>query len=194
METYEFIFRIVEIALQLVLVIFAGLALSVWKREVRGKDKYKLARELLAYIKELRFLIHSKNGSLHQIYLNDILVNEEKFYSDQLSLIANEEIYFDYSIWGLFNHLNVRADIFLSAQIRTLLEELYPSSGKKIGEDKSEYTYIQLVGIESPQIRSIGDENNSTGGIYQIHNKERLTIEQYFRKWESLIAELKKIA
>lgn len=190
METYEFIFRIVEIALQLVLVIFAGLALSVWKREVHGKDKYKLARELLAYIKELRFLIHSKNGSLHQIYLNDILVNEEKFYSDQLSLVASEEIYFDYSIWGLFNHLNVRADIFLPAQIRTLLEELYPSSGKKISDDKSEYTYIQLAGVEPPQIKSIGDENNSTGGIYQIHNKERLTIEQYFRKWESLIAEL----
>src|SRR3989344_7712344 len=93
METYEFIFRVIETALQLVLVIFAGLALSVWKREVRGKDKYKLARELLTYIKELRFLIHSKNGSFHQIYLNDILVNRENFYNDQLILIGKDEPY-----------------------------------------------------------------------------------------------------
>ncbi|OHA88125.1 MAG: hypothetical protein A2653_03080 [Candidatus Zambryskibacteria bacterium RIFCSPHIGHO2_01_FULL_43_25] len=194
METYEFIFRVIETALQLVLVIFAGLALSVWKREVRGKDKYKLARELLTYIKELRFLIHSKNGSFHQIYLNDILVNRENFYNDQLILIGKDELYFDYSIWGLFNHINVRADIFLPKQIRSLLEELYPSSGKRIGTDKNQYTYIQLAGIEPTQVKSIEDEKDSTNGIYQIHNKKHLTIGGYFRKWESLIVELQKIA
>lgn len=193
MGKYELIFRIIEIVLQLVLVIFAGLALSVWKREVRGKDKYKLAKELLVYIKELRFMIHSKNGSLHQIYLNDILVNKEKFYNDQLSLIRKEEVCFDQSIWGLFNHINVRADIFLPKQVRLVLEDLYPSSGKRISADKNQYTYIQLVGIEPAQVKSIGDENDSNDGVYQIYNKDQLTVEQYFRKWESLIIKLQKI-
>lgn len=193
MQKYEFIFRSIEIILQLALVIFASLALSVWKREVRGKDKYKLARELLAYIRELRFLIHSKNGSFYQIYLNDILVDKEKFYSDQLFLIGREEIYFDQSIWGLFNHINIRADIFLPKQVRSLLEALYPSSGKQIGTDKNQYTYIQLGGIEPVQVKSIEGEGDSASGIYQIHNNEHLTIEGYFRKWESLIIELQKI-
>ncbi|MBI5221809.1 MAG: hypothetical protein HY979_03320 [Candidatus Magasanikbacteria bacterium] len=194
MGKYELIFRIIEIVLQLVLVVFAGLALSVWKREVRGKDKYKLAKELLVYIKELRFMIHSKNGSLHQIYLNDILVSEDKFYNDQLSLIGKDEVYFDQSIWGLFNHINVRADIFLPKQVRLILEDLYPSSGKRISADKNQYTYIQLAGIEPTQIKSIGDDNDSSDGVYQIHSHEHLTIERYFRKWESLIVELQKIA
>lgn len=193
MDKYEFIFRIIEIVLQLVLVVFAGLALSVWKREVRGKDKYKLAKELLAYIKELRFLIYSKHGSLHQIFLNDILVDKDKFYSDQLSLIGKEEVYFDQSIWDLFNHINVRADIFLPKQVRLILEELYPSSGKRIGTDKNQYIYIQLAGVEPTQVKKIGDENDSSDGIYQIHNHEHLTIERYFQKWESLIVELQKI-
>jgi len=39
------------------LTVFAGMALFAWKREIRGKDKYNQAKELLGYIKELRFLI-----------------------------------------------------------------------------------------------------------------------------------------
>ncbi|MBU3918645.1 hypothetical protein KKC63_01935 [Patescibacteria group bacterium] len=193
MEKYEPIFRVIEITLQLALVIFAGLALSLWKRKIRGKDKYRLAKNLLEYIKELRFLIHSKNGSFYQIYLNDILVDKEKFYKDQLSLIGKEKIYFDQSIWGLFNHLNIRSDIFLPKQIRLLLEELYPISGKRISANKNQHTYLQLGSIETPSIKSIESGEDSMDGIYHMDNKKHLTIEEYFRKWERLTVELQKI-
>lgn len=190
MTKYELIFRIIEITLQLVLVIFAGMALSVWKREVRGKDKYRLAREMLAYIKNLRFEIFEKGGSWHQIFLNDILVDKEKFYSDQLALIGKKKVYFDNSIWGLFDHINVRGDIFLPRQIRCLLADLCPSSAEQIGEDKKQFTYIKLAGMVPTQNKIIGDTFN---GIYQINHMEHLAVEEYFRKWECLIVELQKI-
>ena len=193
MEKYELIFRIIEILLQLTLVIFAGLALSVWKREMHGKDKHRLAKELLAYIKKLRFLIYSKNESFHQIYLNDMLINKEEFYRDQLSLIGREKIYFDQSIWNLFNHIDIRGDLFLPKQIRLLLEELRPSSGKVISTDENQYTYVQIQGIEPAQIRTIKDERDSATIIYQMNQNRLLTIEGYFRKWESLIVQLQKI-
>ncbi|MDO8676050.1 MAG: hypothetical protein Q7K16_00080 [Candidatus Azambacteria bacterium] len=190
--SYEIASRITEIILQLVVAIIAWKALSVWKSEIRGRDKYKLAKELLEYIKELRFLVHSKNGSFHQIYLNDILVGKENFYNDQLSSIGKEKVYFDHSVWGLFSHVNTRSDVFLPNLIRSLLEELCPQSGKKISSDKGQYTYIQLSGVEVPQIHAIGNEKDSINDIYQMYSTELLTIEEYFKKWERLILELQK--
>ena len=192
MNKYELIFRTTEIIIQLVLVIFAGLALSVWKREVRGKDKYKLARELLAYIKEIRFMVYSKDESYHQIFLNDILVNKEKFYEYQLQLIGKEDIYFDQSIWGLFSHINVRADIFMPKRPRLILEELCPVLGRKVVGDKNQYTYIKLAGIKPAKFVGIESDKNFASVIWQIYD-EKLTVEAYFRKWEGFIVELQKI-
>lgn len=190
--SYEITLRIIEIILQLVVVIIAWKALSVWKSEIRGRDKYKLAKELLEYIKELRFLVHSKNESFHQIYLNDILVDKENFYNDQLFLIGKEKVYFDHSIWGLFSHVNTRSDVFLTNPIRLLIEELCPRSGKKISSDKGQYTFIHLGGVEIPKMRDIGNEKDSINDIYQMHSTEQLTIEEYFKKWERLVLELRK--
>jgi len=187
---YDLIFKIIEIILQLVLLIFAGMALHAWKREIRGRDKYKLAKNLLSYIKEIRFLIYSKSGSMHQIFLNDILVNRKYFYSNQLCLIEKEKVYFDESIWELLSHINVRADIFLPKKIRLLLETLYPSSGKKIGSDKNQYTYIQLKYIET---NTEDKRTVSEKGVWQIFSTEELTIKEYFQKWERLIIELQKL-
>jgi len=189
---YEIVLRVIEIMLQLVVVIIAWKALSVWKSEISGRSKYKLAKDLLVYVKELRFLVYSKNGSWHQIYLNDILVDKENFYNDQLSLIGKENVYFDQSVWGLFSHINTRSDVFLPNKIRLLLEELCPQSGKKISSDKSQYTYIQLSGVEIPSMHNIENEKDSTDGIYQMYSTEHLTIEEYFKKWEGLITELQK--
>ena len=144
----EIIFRITEILLQVALVILAGVALFTWKMEIRGRDRYKLARELLKYIKELRFFINSKNNSWYQIYLNDILTDKDKFYNDQLSLIGEEKVYFDQSIFGLFSHINTRSDIFLPKQVRILLDELYPYSGKHVDSDKIHTHIYKLAGLK----------------------------------------------
>ena len=58
----EFIFRIIEIVIQLALLFVALFALSTWKREIRGHDRFHTAKSLLEYIKNLRFLIHAKSG------------------------------------------------------------------------------------------------------------------------------------
>jgi hypothetical protein len=190
MEKYELILRIIEIILQLVLVVFAGLALFAWKREIRGRDKYKLARELLEYIKELRFLIFSKDGVFHQIYLNDIFVDRKKFYENQIFLIKNEKAYFDNSIWGLFNHINTRGDVLLPKQIKPILESLCPMHGKKVGTKEDQITYIQLQGIPKVDNKEIEGENLI---IYELNGTKNQTIEEYFKKWEKLINELKRI-
>ena len=184
--------KIIDTIAQLILVVFAGLALSVWKREVRGKDKYRLARDLIEYMRQLRFLIHSKNKSYHQIYLNDILVDRNNFYRDQLSLIKNERVYFDQSIFDLFKHINTRSDMLLPKQIRSLVEELHPTSFKSIGLDRKQYTFIQLQGL--PTIEVHDDQNpGDHDHIYQIIGMERVTIQEYFEKWEKLVIELQKL-
>ena len=188
----EITIRIVEALLQLILVIFAGLALVTWKKELSGKDKYNMAKDLLGYVRNIRFLVHSKNSSYHQIYLNDIFVDKENFYNDQLALISQEKVLFDRSIWGLFKHINIRSDLLLPKQISKTLEELSPSSGKRIGSDKNAYTFIQLGGIESPTFVN-DEEKDFSDEIYQIHSTENLTIGQYFEKWEKLVNELKKL-
>jgi len=193
MTMLEIIFRITEILLQVALVILAGVALFTWKMEIRGRDRYKLARELLKYIKELRFFINSKNNSWYQIYLNDILTDKDKFYNDQLSLIGEEKVYFDQSIFGLFSHINTRSDIFLPKQVRILLDELYPYSGKHVDSDKNSYTYIQISGVKEIKIKNFDDSKNSENSIYEIFETKGLTIKEYFIKWEKLIIELQKL-
>lgn len=185
--------RVIDTILQFALVIFAGLALSVWKKEIRGKDKYKLAKDLLIYIRELRFLVHSRNGSHHQIYLNDILVDRGNFFKDQLLMIKDEMVYFDQSIWSLFSHINTRSDILLPKRVRRLLEDLCPRSGNSVGS-KNQYTYIHIGGVgESPMINLDSDED-SPDSIFHIHGAGDQTIREYFEQWEKLIVELQKSA
>lgn len=186
------ILKIIDLGLQLTLVIFAGFALFTWKKEMRGRDRYKLAKDLLGYIREIRFLIHTKSGSWHQIYINDIFADRENFYKDQLLMIKNEKIVFDQSIWGLFNHINTRSDILLPKRVRLLLEDLCPQSGKRVGS-KDQFTYIQLGGVEAPKVTSLDDDKEThLDAVYQMHGTENWTLEEYFKRWEKLIVELQK--
>ena len=193
MDKTELIFRTLELLTQFTLVILAGIALFTWKRELRGKDSYKLARDLLSYIKQLRFLIFAKGGSMHQILLNDIFVNRKEFYKDQISLIRNEKIYFDQTIWGLFKHVDTRGDIFLPKNIRVMIDELCPKFGKKIDTKKNLYTLIQLQSVESPKFACVEADDDSIDGVYEMDTLKSSTIEEYFQKWEKLIIELQKI-
>lgn len=192
MSTYELIFKIIELLLQIALVIFAWIALSAWKKELRGRDRYKLGKELLEYVKGIRFLVHQNSGSVYQIYINDILIDKDKFYKDQLSLIKKEKVFFDQSVFGLFSHVNVRGDIFLPKNIKSILEELYPISGERVFFNKKEKTYIQLFGVKQVDIDNIDGNNDSMDGIYLVNNIHS-TIEEYFKKWEKLVVELQKI-
>lgn len=184
---YENILRIIEIILQIIVVLIAWKALSVWKSEMRGQDKYKLARDLLEYIKNLRFVVYGKNGSLHQIYLNDILLKTKGFYSNHLRLTANEKTYFDSSIFHLFEHIDVRSDIFIPKQIRSNLEELSFITAELIDRDKSKHTYIHLDSIKFKKNDNLND------GIYVLSQFRNIKIGEYFKKWEKLAIELRKI-
>ena len=180
---YEIIFRIIEITSQLILVIIAWKALFTWKQEIHGKDQYKLAKDLLEYIKELRFLVYGKS-SMHQIYLNDILIDKERFYKEQLFFIVKEKVYFDRSFFCLFDHINTRSDILLPKEIRIALESLAFSSAKKLTSDKSQYTYVQLRGINTDKVNDLDDV------LYIFDKNKDATFEDYFKKWETLIIAL----
>jgi len=191
---YEIVLKVIEIILQFAVIFIAWKALSVWKSEIRGKDNYELGKELLKYVEEIGFLVSSNNGSWHQIFLNDILIEKENFYNKQISLIKNEKILFDDSIWSLFSHINSRNNIFLPQNIRILLDELTPKLGKKIGEHKNQFTYIKIIGVKDTLV--CFDEKDrliTKDYVYQMNSIENLTIEEYFRKWEKLVKELQKI-
>lgn len=182
------ILKICDTLLQLCLVVLAGLALSVWKKEIRGRDKYKFAKELLIYIRELRFQIYSKDRSWHQIFLNDIITDREKFYNDQLFKIGDEKAYFDHSIFGLLSHISTRSDILLPPQVRILIEGLSIKSATLIGH-KKQYTYIHLDGVKKQKITHFDKTDRFTDDVYQL---EELSIKEYFEKWDKLIIELQK--
>jgi hypothetical protein len=193
MNNFELILRIFEVLLQFILVILAWMALSVWKREIRGQEKYKLAKDLLSYIQELRFLIFYKRSGFCQIYLNDILVDRDKFYKDQLLGIKEDKVYFDQSIFGLFNHVDARSNIFLPKKIRSILAELKASYGEPIKISKQEHSYISLPDIKlKSSVDSEGQQQAVDSCLYLINN-QNLTVQEYFKKWELLIRELKKI-
>lgn len=189
---YEIYLRLIELLFQFLIVIFAGFALFVWKKEIRGKERYQLAKNILNYVKELSFWIHTKNGSLHQIFLNDIIVNRKDFYNNQLFLVSKERFYFSESVWGLFHHINVRADIFLPKKIRKSLEELTPLYSKRAEFYKGECTYIEVRGVETIKPVKIG-EDEPKGDVYTVNKLDGLSIEDYFKKWEKLIIELQKL-
>lgn len=182
--------KIIDTIFQLILVVFAGMALFVWKKEIRGKDKYQFAKDLLTYIQGLRFLVHSNKGSYHQIYINDIFVDRHNFYKEQLSLIKDEKVYFDQSVWGLFSHVSTRSDILLPKQVRALMDELCPKSGKRVGI-KGEKTYIQLGGVKIPPMDNFDETEDLTNVIYSMDNGDK-TIKEYFEHWERLVNELQK--
>lgn len=182
-------FKIIELLLQLALVILAIKALSVWKSEIRGRDKYKTSKELLEYIKNIRFIIHSKEGSMYFIYLNDILYDRKRFYEDQIFFIAKEKIFFDKTYWYLFEHLNVRSDIFLPKETRIILETLYPSGSTILDKDKSKYSFIQIQCDNSSREKDFKDAEDA---IYEFNVNKDITVEEFFNKWEKLIKELQK--
>jgi hypothetical protein len=182
---YDFFLRIIEISVQVIMVGVAWKALSVWKAEICGRDRYRFSKDLLDYIKKIRFLVYKKD-SLHQIYLNDILVNRSDFYSGQLILIAKEKVCFDRSIMCLFEQINIRSDIFLPKKIRLILEKLAIVCLTKFKDDKTEYTYIQVGDVDSDKTKELDDV------LYISKSIENMTIEEYFKNWEKLIMELKK--
>jgi len=124
---------------------------------------------------------------MHQIYLNDILNDRNAFYKEQLFSIRDEKVLFDENVWNLLHHLNVRSDFFISKDIRDILMDIYPASGKILTEDKGNVTYVQIDGFANKS------DQDFTKGIYEIHTKKPLTIGEYFEKWESLILKLQKI-
>lgn len=189
----DILFNIINTSLQLIMVFFAGLALLSWKKEIRGREGYDFAKDLLKYIQELRFLVHeSKRKCWHQIYINDILTNRDGFYTEQLLGIKNEKVLFDKSIMELFHHLSTRSDIFLPKQVRTLLVDLCPQSAKHVGT-KKQFTYVELLGIKKPDILNLYDnKKEGTNVIYDIYVGKDLTFEEYFKKWEKLVLELQK--
>lgn len=191
----DIFFKITDSLLQLIMVIIAGFALFSWKKETRGKERYNFAKDLLNYTQKIKFLIHSKGKSWHQIYINDIIADRENFYTQQLSMIKHEKIIFDQSVFGLFNHINIRSDIFLPKQIRIILEDLYPRGGEIIAEkvdEKKQFTYIELGGIEKSNVFNMDNNQDNTNFLYQMHGTERMSLEEYFRKWEKLVLELQK--
>jgi hypothetical protein len=188
----EIIFKIVEIGLQVVMAIFAGMALSIWKKELRGRDKYNQIKSLLEYIGEIRFTVFSKSGSIYFIYLNDILT-DKKFYEDDISPIAREKVFFDRSVMGLFHQVNTRSDFFLTKEIRTMIGELSPMHAKVVNADKNKTTYIHMSGVKIPEIISLDKSSEKESYVYSMHGTEKLTIEAYFRKWERLIRKLQKL-
>jgi hypothetical protein len=189
--SYELILSTFSIILQLILVLIAWKALSAWKSELRGKEEHKLAKELLKYIKKLRFSIKTNSGSTYYVYLNDILIDGDNFYNNQIFLIKNEKVYFDESVWGLFSHMNIRSDVFLPENIRIILNDLQPSCMKNINHDKNQYTYIQIEGVKHLPVTVLdNEENNTINGIYDMYKEKNLCIEEYFKKWESLMKEL----
>lgn len=183
----ELILRVVETLIQCAILVVAVVALSTWKREMRGRDTFHSAKGLLEYVQGLRFLIYSKTGSLHQIYLNDIVRDRESFYREQLSFVGDEKVLFDETVWGVFNHLNIRSDFFIGKEIRDILMDLFPASGKIVQEAKDTVTYIHVDGFARPL------ETDVTQGIYEIHTRNSLTIKEYFERWERLIAKLQKL-
>lgn len=190
---FDIFIQTTGLILQLILVIFAWLALSAWKKEVRGKDKYQFAKDLISYVKDIAFQIYTNNGSWHQIFLNDILVNRKKFYTEQIFRIKEEKVYFDETILGLFHHIEIRSDIFLPEKVRLALEALYPLSAKMITTNKTEHTYVHLKGVKVPRIFDLNGKKDPTG-IYELHSAKGITVEEYFKKWEELIIELNKLA
>ncbi|MBI2448165.1 hypothetical protein HYV44_01210 [Candidatus Microgenomates bacterium] len=185
---YENIIRIIGILLQIAVIIIAWKALSVWKTEIRGRDKYSFSKSLLEYIKNIRFLIYTNNGSIYQIFLNDILVDKRRFYEKDLVSIAKEKVYFDINYFLLFDHIDIRSDILLPKEIRLALEGLWPSSAKLVDKDKSKYTYLHLD-VDSDSYDRI---KNLDDGVNEVDSNKNTTIEEYFRKWEVLIMELQK--
>ncbi len=187
------LFKVVEIILQIILVIFAGMALSVWKKEIQGKDRYNQVRALLEYIEKLNFTVSSKTGSKHFICINDIFTNRSGFYSDQMLRIGKDKVFFDESVFGLFHHINIRSNFFLTKEIRDMLSELVSISAEKLGIDKRVATFISISGVKIPKILSLGGSFEENGAVYVVYGMESLTIEAYFRKWERLVRELKKL-
>ena len=190
-NNYDLAFNIIDTVFQIIFVVFAGMALSTWKKEIRGKDKYEQAKDILQYVKKIAFQVHTTDGSYHQIFLNDILVNGNKFYSEQLVYIKNKKVFFDETILGLFNHIETRSDMFLPKKVRLALEVLQPSVTTKVSSKLNEFTYIHLQGVEVP-INYDTNGSKIDNAIYQFNFIKDMTYEEYFKKWEELVIELNR--
>lgn len=189
MPISDLIFRVLDAALQLGLLVCAIFALFTWKNEIRGKERYRFAKELLDYIKEVAFIVHTRDGSLHQIYLNDIFDNREKFYSDQLRLIGKSHVHFSTnSFWGLLPEVQTRNDLFLPKTIRHMIDEIRPGSSKWVNDPD---VYIQ---IRTPRVQDSKAEPSLERHqeFCQPYGFEDLTIEEYFKRWEKLIRALRR--
>lgn len=192
--TFDSIILITGTVAQVVLAITAIVALTSWKIEARGKDRIKFAKNLLEYIENIRFLIyHPREGGVTQVYLNDLLENRKRFYTEHIPLIKNKKVFFDENAWELFRNMNTRSNIFIPEKIRKVLDPLVPKSGK-IVDTKSvdlDLYYISVGGIKNTKHPPFFSGKNVS--VYDMYEKEGLTFEEYFNKWEQLIVQIKKL-
>lgn len=181
----DLILRIIDTSAQVALVFISLAALFVWKIELRRKEKYQFTKELFNYVQGLKFIVHAQ-GSVHQIYINDLILNRENFFNNQLGLIGSDKLLFDRSILGLFHDLNLRSNIFIPKNLRPLIEEITPASLKvvRVPGERTSQTYLQLMGTQKDF--NFGDEND----LYSLSSD--LSVRDYFRKWQSLIYEMSK--
>lgn len=190
---YETVLRTIETASAFAVAIIAWRALYVWKREVRGRDKYQLAKNLLEKLKEVRFIIHTPK-SVHQIYLNDLLVRDSKMiYEEWWNLFANEQVLVDGSYWHVSHYLDIRtrSEILLPKKIRDGIDDVLPGLLKNAEKSGVESVYMQIFAPanEKPQA-VVGEANKDT--LYKLDGYRTLTFKEYFSRWEKLLKELQK--
>jgi hypothetical protein len=192
MDDIEIIIAITGLILNLIIICISVRALSIWKTEIKGRDKYKLSKSLLEYLQDISFLIYDKD-SIHKIYLNDILDDRKMFFKEHLKYVGDKKIYFGESVFYLFDHLKLRSDIFITQELRKSLEKINPNMFKFVNIDKEKSTYIEIIGIDTKKLSKVTFvDDKYKDGIYTSAIYDNLTIKDYFSLWEKVIKELLK--
>jgi hypothetical protein len=193
---FEDILKILEVVSEIIIAMTACVALNSWKKKINEEDKYRMAKDLLKKIKGIEFIVKKPNlTEFHFIYLNDILVDKNKFYNDQLSLISDKRVFIDInSANNLLDYINIntRSDFFVPKKIRECLNDLYLSFCTETFKKEEVDRYITIKIPKNKYQNNNNKVNDEIKDLCCFLNNKELTIKEYFLKWEKLLNELQK--
>lgn len=181
--------KIFSLLLQLGVFIIAILALKTWERELRGKDKYKIAFDLLLRAKQLQEKIEKE---IRNPFLQPI---DEKNYENhnwQKDVYANRfKSFYDFKI-DKYDETELRAKIILDTDKN--LEKLLEALNEKIIEIRM--AYMSAYSIYRGENKYEDEEMRKQYGDKIWKNKELLwnkgADDEYSKSLEKIVSDVEK--
>lgn len=189
-EMTKFIFEGLHLIISILIVYLAWIALSTWKIEVVGKDKYQYSKKMIDKIKELRFIINASHVVdpmlvfISQVHVADLILEKEAlgFHIDR---IGKKLVLFDYTYLNACDNFDIRKDLDMPPEIRESFKKVLFRNAARPNKEEEQNPVISCPDFHEGMWTTEVEKWKNTR-FKPIHNQE-ITYEEFLETWKKIL-------